>query len=106
MAAHPGSRLTQTDLGDHILLVNRRRGFGWTTHRFVDPLERDAFRLLDRPHAPGALADKLDVPGSRVDSLLEQWLGLGLVFGDGGQFIHVAPCAANQELRRVALNHR
>jgi ribosomal peptide maturation radical SAM protein 1 len=101
--AHHGSRLTHADVGDHILLVNRRPGFDWKTHVLAEPLEREAFRLLDRPHAFGALTGKLGAAPRRVEELLERWLGLGLLFADGGQFVHVAPSAANQELRRVHL---
>ncbi|MGK5498954.1 RiPP maturation radical SAM C-methyltransferase [Streptomyces sp. URMC 125] len=105
--AHADSRLTHADLGDRIVLVSRRRLFDWGVLELTDPLEVAAFRLLDQPHAPAALARKLTarlpqaVPGEAVAELLGRWRELGLVFAEGGQCVHVAPAAVNEDLLRL-----
>ncbi|MFF8812680.1 RiPP maturation radical SAM C-methyltransferase [Streptomyces pactum] len=102
------SRLTYTDLGDRIVLVSRRRLFDWGARELTDPLHLAAFRLLDQPHALTPLTRKLRarLPGRTVEepevaALLEEWLGLGLVFTDGGQYVHIAPAAVNEDLLRL-----
>ncbi|MFC1419065.1 RiPP maturation radical SAM C-methyltransferase [Streptacidiphilus cavernicola] len=108
------SRLTQNDLGDRIVLVNRRRAFSWATLELCDPVELAAFRLLEQPHAPAALARKVAqrLPGvAAVDAaavdeaavlrILRRWLDQGLVFTDGGQYVHVVPQALNEDLLRL-----
>ncbi|PJE95319.1 RiPP maturation radical SAM protein 1 [Streptomyces carminius] len=105
--AHSGSRLTHCDLGDRIVLVSRRRRFDWGVKELTDPLEAAAFRMLDQPHAPAALARKLGTRLSRpvaeetVAELLGRWLELGLVFTDAGQYVHLAPAAVNEDLLRL-----
>ncbi|MBN3932865.1 RiPP maturation radical SAM C-methyltransferase [Streptomyces verrucosisporus] len=105
--AHADSRLTHADLGDRIVLVSRRRLFDWGALELTDPLEIAAFRLLDQPHAPAALTRKLTarlryaVEGDTVAELLERWVELGLVFAEGGQYVHVAPAAVNEDLLRL-----
>ncbi len=71
------------------------------------------FRLLDTPHSLPALlrktaaryADTQGAPGEvtleQVSELLAHWLHLGLVFAEGGQYVHVAPAVANQDLLRL-----
>ncbi|KDQ69557.1 RiPP maturation radical SAM C-methyltransferase [Streptomyces halstedii] len=105
---HAGARLTQTDLGDRIVLVSRRRAFAWRTMQLTDPYEIALFRLLDQPHTPQALTRKVAarVPGEAVDEdrvrdLLLRWVGLGLVFTDAGQYVHLAPAAVNGDLLRL-----
>jgi ribosomal peptide maturation radical SAM protein 1 len=101
---HVASRLSHTDLGEEIILVSRRSGYDWTTLILRDPAEVNLFHLLDQPHTVAALSRKL-VPATAQDSVgqvLERWLRLGIVFTDGGQFVHVAPEANNQELLRFA----
>ncbi|MFC6080582.1 RiPP maturation radical SAM C-methyltransferase [Sphaerisporangium aureirubrum] len=98
-AAYPDSRLTQSDLGDHIALVNRRPAYDWTTLRVDDPVEMAALRLLDRPYQPAALARKLAVPEGVVTDLLRRWRDLGLIFADGGQVVLTAVSPTNQKLR-------
>jgi ribosomal peptide maturation radical SAM protein 1 len=111
--AYPRSRLTHCDLGTHIVLVDTRPGFSWRLLDLTDPLEVTVFRLLDTPHSLPALlrktaarcADTRESPGEvtqeRVTDLLAHWLGLGLVFAEGGQYVHVAPVVANQDLLRL-----
>ncbi|KUJ68057.1 radical SAM protein [Streptomyces albus subsp. albus] len=111
---HPDSRLTHNDLGDRIVLVSRRRLFDWGAMELTDPVELAAFRLLDQPHAPAALTRKIatrlpdaapDEPA--VTALLQRWLDLGLVFTDGGQYVHLAPAAVNEDLLRLYfMRHR
>ncbi|MGI5359031.1 RiPP maturation radical SAM C-methyltransferase [Streptomyces sp. CA-252508] len=106
---HADARLTHADLGDRIVLVSRRRAFDWRTMELTDPFERAAFRLLDQPHTPAALARKAarKAPGTAapdeagVQRLLDTWLALGLVFTDGGQYVHIAPAAVNEDLLRL-----
>ncbi|OIJ69153.1 RiPP maturation radical SAM C-methyltransferase [Streptomyces mangrovisoli] len=101
---HVDARLTHTDLGDRIVLVSDRRAFDWRTTELTGPLELAAFRLLDQPHTPAALLRKLGGEGATeeaVQELLRTWLELGVVFTDGGQYVHVAPAAVNQSLLRL-----
>ncbi|RLV04613.1 B12-binding domain-containing radical SAM protein [Streptomyces griseocarneus] len=121
--SHVGSRLVHADLGDRIVLANTRRAFDWTVLELTSPYEVALFRLLDQPHAVAAAARKLRAPDpsegpgdpaavpvvhawddpseATVRATLEHWLALGVVFSDGGQYVHVAPAAANQELLRI-----
>ncbi|MCW5250822.1 MULTISPECIES: RiPP maturation radical SAM C-methyltransferase [unclassified Streptomyces] len=109
---HADARLTHEDLGDRIVLVSRRRAFDWHTAELTDPFELAAFRLLDQPHTAAALARKASraAPGAARDEaavrrLLESWTGLGLVFTDGGQYVHIAPAAVNEDLLRLGFSH-
>jgi ribosomal peptide maturation radical SAM protein 1 len=104
--AYVRSRLTHCDLGGHIVLVDTRPGFDWHLLDVTDPLEVTLFRLLDTPHSPAALHRKAlerheGVPAARIDELLARWRGLGIVFAEGGHVVHVAPAAANQDLKRL-----
>ncbi|QFR91988.1 RiPP maturation radical SAM protein 1 [Streptomyces tsukubensis] len=111
---HADARLTQADLGDRIVLVSRRRTFDWRTLELTDPYELAVFRLLDQPHTASALARKASarVPGdarpeSAVQELLDRWLALGVVFTDGGSYVHIAPSAVNEDLLRLDfMRHR
>ncbi|RYJ30625.1 hypothetical protein CU044_0968 [Streptomyces sp. L-9-10] len=111
---HADARLTQADLGDRIVLVSKRRAFEWRAMELTDPYEIAAFRLLDQPHTPSALTRKAAgrVPGGalqedEVQDLLDRWVGLGLVFTDNGQYVHIAPSAVNEDLLRLDfMRHR
>ncbi|MEV0265401.1 RiPP maturation radical SAM C-methyltransferase [Streptomyces sp. NPDC050617] len=99
-------RLTHCDLGDRIVLVDTRPGFVWRLLDLTDPLEVAVFRLLDMPHSPASLLRKAaarheDATEERITELLDRWRHMGIVFTDGGQCIHVAPVAANQDLMRL-----
>ncbi|MER5985516.1 RiPP maturation radical SAM C-methyltransferase [Streptomyces sp. NPDC001787] len=105
---HTDARLTHTDLGDRIVLVSVRRSFDWRVMELTDPFETAVFRLLDQPHAPASILRKATVriPGhgrteADVDALLSHWLELGLLFTDGGQYVHLAPSAVNENLLRL-----
>lgn len=105
---HTDSRLTHADLGDRIVLVSRRHAFDWGALELTTPTELAAFRLLDQPHAPAALTRKLaarlpehTVDEAAVRALLQHWVTLGLVFTDGGQYVHLAPAAVNEDLLRL-----
>ncbi|WP_318205451.1 RiPP maturation radical SAM C-methyltransferase [Streptomyces sp. SCL15-4] len=105
---HADARLTHTDLGDRIVLVSRRRAFDWRTAELTDPFELAVFRLLDQPHALSAVARKAagKAPGHARDEaavrrLLDDWAALGIVFTDGGQYVHLAPAAVNEDLLRL-----
>ncbi|MCX4679484.1 RiPP maturation radical SAM C-methyltransferase [Streptomyces sp. NBC_01433] len=105
---HADARLTQADLGDRIILVSRRRAFDWRVMELSDPFEIAVFRLLDQPHAPASLLRKatVRVPGhtrteADVDALLAHWQERGLLFTDGGHYVHLAPSAVNEDLLRL-----
>ena len=105
---HADARLTHTDLGDRIVLVSRRRTFAWRAMELTDPFELAVFRLLDQPHAPAALTRKAAARARgaareehEVRRLLDSWVALGLVFTDGGQYVHIAPGAVNEDLLRL-----
>ncbi|MEU6476507.1 RiPP maturation radical SAM C-methyltransferase [Streptomyces sp. NPDC047017] len=105
---HADARLTHEDLGDRIVLISRRRAFDWRTRQLTDPFELAAFRLLDQPHTPAALARKAarKAPADARDEdavrrLLDSWAALGIVFTDGGQYVHIAPAAVNEDLLRL-----
>ncbi|MGP9017901.1 RiPP maturation radical SAM C-methyltransferase [Streptomyces sp. BR1] len=105
---HSAARLTHTDLGDRIVLVSRRRMFAWRALELTRPFELAVFRLLDQPHTPAALARKAaaraggEAPDeSGMRALLDSWVALGLVFTDGGQYVHIAPAAVNEDLLRL-----
>ncbi|MGW1864752.1 hypothetical protein ACWCPS_04225 [Streptomyces mauvecolor] len=74
----------------------------------TDPFELAAFRLLDQPHTAAALTRKAAARAKNaareereVQQLLDAWLELGLVFTDGGQYVHIAPSAVNEDLLRL-----
>ncbi len=105
---HADARLTHTDLGDRIVLVSRRRAFAWRTAELADPFEMACFRLLDQPHTVTALTRKAgreEAAAARdeagVQRLLDHWVSLGTVFTDGGQYVHIAPAAVNEDLLRL-----
>ncbi|MEU6669084.1 RiPP maturation radical SAM C-methyltransferase [Streptomyces sp. NPDC046727] len=105
---HADARLTHTDLGDRIVLVSRRRAFDWRTTELTDPFEVACFRLLDQPHTVTALTRKAarQEPGAAHDEagvrrILDGWVSLGIVFTDGGQYVHIAPAAVNEDLLRL-----
>jgi hypothetical protein len=99
------SRLTFADVAGSILLVSDRHGYAWRTLVIDDRDEAAIFGLLAQPRSFESLEqyvhDSLD---ERVDlsGLLERWREFGIIFSDGGQMIHVAVDARNQELTRVS----
>ncbi|ARQ67583.1 RiPP maturation radical SAM C-methyltransferase [Streptomyces marincola] len=107
MDANATSRLVGHDLGERLVLLNRRRAFPWTTLVVDDPLELAAFRLLEQPRSPRTLVRKLGelFPGADAEALvpplLERWSDLGLLFTDAGQYVHVVPAPVNDEMLRL-----
>jgi ribosomal peptide maturation radical SAM protein 1 len=105
--AHTEARLTQCDLGSEIVLVSSRPGFDWTVQAITEPAELHAFRLLEQPRTPAALAKELAegfsvaAPDRLVSSLLPRWQELGILFTEDGRYINVAPAATNGELIRL-----
>lgn len=99
---YAGSRLSCTDLDGEILLVSRRRAFDWTVLRLTEPVQVAAFRLLEQPHTEAGLARKLAAEPAAVAALLRDWIGLGIVFTDAEQYVHVAVAADNSELLRIS----
>lgn len=106
-SAHGTSRLTHCYLDGEYLLVNRRDGFDWTSHRLADPVEVAAFRALDDPRTAAGLARRVSeavgaaVTDRRIERLVSRWRELGIVFEESGQLVHVAPVATNRELTRL-----
>ena len=103
-AYYAGSRFTYCDLGDEVVLVNTRPGFGWRALSVGAPVEVAAFRLLDQPRTADFLAAQLGPLGATpaaLADLLARWLELGVVFTDNGSFIQLATEATNQELHRL-----
>jgi ribosomal peptide maturation radical SAM protein 1 len=99
------SRFTHSDLGEEIILVSTRSDFDWHVHSLADPVEVGLFRLLDQPHTVASLARKLSAAGTAVTEepvaqVLSQWLTMGIVFAENGQFVQLATAATNQELQR------
>lgn len=99
------SRLTFAAIDGSIVLVSDRDGYEWHTLVIADRDEVALFGLLAQPrsfeslaqHAGKSLAGPVDLAG-----LLARWRELGIIFSDGGQLIHVAAEARNQELTRVS----
>lgn len=99
------SRLTFADVDGSIVLVSDRDGYAWRTEVIDDKDEAAVFGMLSQPrsfnsleqYVHESLAGRVDLPG-----LLERWRELGIIFSDGGQMIHVAVEARNQELTRVS----
>jgi ribosomal peptide maturation radical SAM protein 1 len=99
------SRLTFSDINGSIVLVSDRVGYAWRTLVIDDKDEVEIFGMLSQPrsleslekYARKSLAGRVD-----LSVLLERWRELGIIFSDGGQMIHVAVEACNQELTRVS----
>ncbi|MET7300741.1 RiPP maturation radical SAM C-methyltransferase [Embleya sp. NPDC005575] len=100
-ASYAHSKLTFCEVDGAIVLVSRRSGFDWTVLTLADPLELAAFRLLNQPRTPEALARKLSVDQDVIVALLERWRALGLVFTESGHYIQVAVEARNQDVLHI-----
>lgn len=99
------SRLAFSDVDGSIVLVSSRAGYEWHTLVIEDRDEVAIFGMLSQPRSFESLAQFVEKSlAGRVDlaRLLERWRGLGIIFSDGGQMIHVAVEARNQELTRVS----
>lgn len=99
------SRLTFSDIEGSIVLVSDRDAYAWRTHVIDDRDEVAIFGRLSQPRSHESLTQYVrDSLATRVDlpELLERWRELGIIFSDGGQLIHVAVEARNQELTRVS----
>ena len=99
------SRLTFSAIGGSIVLVSDRDGHEWRTLVIDDSDEVAIFDQLTQPrsfesiaqYASKSFAGRVDVAG-----LVARWRELGIIFSDGGQLIHVAAEARNQELTRIS----
>jgi hypothetical protein len=99
------SRLTFAAIDGSIVLVSDRDRYEWHTLVIDDRDEVAIFDLLAQPRSPESLAQYAEKSlAGRVDlaGLLARWQELGIIFSDGGQMIHVAAEARNQELTRVS----
>ena len=98
-------RLTFSEVGGSIVLVSDRDGLEWRTLVVDDRDEVAIFGLLSQPRSFESLAKYVrESLAGRIDlaGLLGRWRALGIIFSDGGQMIHVAVEARNQELTRVS----
>lgn len=98
------SRLTFTDIGGSVVLVSDRGSYTWRTLVIDNRDEIAIFEMLSQPRSFESLARFVQKSlAGRVDlaGLLERWRELGILFSDGGQLIHVAAEARNQELTRI-----
>lgn len=105
---HQDCRLVYWDLDGVVLLSNSRPEYAWSEFTIASPVSLALFRLLDDPRGLSSLVKRLtaelgvNVTHDEVQQILDRWRTLGLVFHDGGQYIHVATAAGNQELVRFA----
>lgn len=86
--------------------MSRRSAFSWTTLRITDPAQVATFRLIEQPHTIPNLVGRLAEAGfpsdpAEIRALMDEWLRLGIVFTDGGYYVHVAPISTNQHLMRI-----
>ncbi len=98
-------RLTFSDIDGSIVLVSDRAGFAWRTLVIDNSDEAAIFGLLSQPRSFDSLARYVrESLACRIylAGLLGRWRDLGIIFSDGGQLIHVAVEARNQELTRVS----
>ena len=103
------SRLTFSDINGSIVLVSDRDAYAWHTLVIEDKDEVEIFGMLSQPRSFESLAQyNAKSLAGRVDLsvLLERWRELGIIFSDGGQMIHVAVEARNQELTRFSPERR
>ena len=99
------SRLTFAAIDGAIVLVSDRDGYDWHTLLIDNEDEVAIFGMLTQPRSFESLAQYAEKSlAGQVDLavLLARWRELGIIFSDGGQMIHVAAEARNQELTRVA----
>lgn len=106
MDSYPASRLVYYDLEKEIVISSRRRKFGWSVVVLRSPAELAMFRELSQPHSIESLAAALGQKKRGVDTgelidLIALWRGLGLLFVDDDQYIHVAVQGNNQELHHL-----
>ncbi|MEU1283376.1 RiPP maturation radical SAM C-methyltransferase [Kitasatospora sp. NPDC005856] len=105
IARFPDSRLSYRDEGGRIVLVNTRPGYDWRVVELADPVEIAAFRLLERPRSEAALAARVPGGAAAVESVLERFTALGLLFHDGDGYLQVAVESDNQVLMRMRHRH-
>ncbi|MFI8930731.1 RiPP maturation radical SAM C-methyltransferase [Streptomyces sp. NPDC053474] len=99
--AWASSHLDHVDLGDRVVLTNRRSQFDWSLHQLTTPLEIKVFHLLDQPRTVASLERRTGADSQEISALLDRWRELGLLFTEGEHVVHVVPAAANQELLRL-----
>ncbi|MEV5575523.1 cobalamin-dependent protein [Spirillospora sp. NPDC052269] len=99
-SAHRDCRLVHWNMDDVVRFFNSRPHFAWREFTIADPLGRALLRLLDDPRGLSSLVKRLtaelgaNVTHDEVRRILDRWTSLGLVFHDGGQYIHVATAAS------------
>ncbi|MEV5576888.1 RiPP maturation radical SAM C-methyltransferase [Spirillospora sp. NPDC052269] len=107
-SSHSDCRLVHWEMDDAVLFSNSRPHYAWSEFTIADPVSLALFRLLDGPRGLLSLVKRLtaelgvNVTHDDLQRILDRWTSLGLVFHDGGQYIHLATRATNQELARFA----
>lgn len=96
-AAHPTSDLECVRMDAEIVILDDRSGFGRREHVLAGT-DLAVFELLDRPRGLSTLQEHF---GPGIQDRLHSWQDAGLVFTDGGHYVHVVPEANNQRQLRV-----
>lgn len=96
-AAHRGSDLDLVRMDAETVIVDDRPGFGQREHVLAGT-DMALFEMLDRPRGLSTLQKRF---GSGIQDTLMSWQAAGLVFTDGGHYVHVVPEANNQRQLRV-----
>ncbi|NBE84008.1 RiPP maturation radical SAM C-methyltransferase [Micromonospora rubida] len=100
-AKYPVSRLTCQEIDDRIVLVSRRAAYDWSVCELTSPVEVGLFRLLEQPRTATTLAARTPGGAAVVQPLLDHWSELGIVFREGGCWVHTAVESHNQVLARI-----
>ncbi|MEV5820142.1 RiPP maturation radical SAM C-methyltransferase [Micromonospora haikouensis] len=98
---YPVSRLTYQEIDDRVVLVSRRAAYDWSVRELTTPAELALFRLLAQPRTDATLAARVPGGAATVRPLLDRWSELGIVFHEGGCWVHTAVESHNQVLARV-----
>jgi hypothetical protein len=103
----PASTLVMEDLGDRIVIDDRRVGWEQRVIILEDPIEVEAYRSLRRVRSPGGV--RLDLAAAGIDagddeilSVLARLLRDGLVFEDEQQYVALATTRSTQRMRAAA----
>ncbi|SFE28821.1 ribosomal peptide maturation radical SAM protein 1 [Actinopolyspora alba] len=95
--AHSRSWLKYVLAGDEIVILGDRPAFPDTELVLAGSFETELFRVLDQPRSTRYLKRRFgDDP--KLTAKLDEWTASGLVFTEGGEYVHVVAEDNNQEL--------